>query len=349
MNKLHILADENIPGLDQLCTDWATITRRPGREICSADLAGIDILFVRSVTSVSSELLGGSNVRFVGSATIGVDHLDIDYLLKKGIAYAHAPGCNANSVVDYVMSCIFNTFNLTDLSKQTVGIVGAGNVGSRLAKCLNYFGINFLIYDPFVQLNIPQEVAHFEDILQATIISLHVPLTVNGDHPTWHLLDGRVQQKLTDNCLLINTSRGAVIDNEALLSNINKGQSLTLAIDVWESEPNILWDLCRLAAISTPHIAGYSYPGKMRGTQKVVLAAQRFFQQEESVFDGPCLPQVTDFNSLQNYHLALHSIYDVSKDHRSFKHHVDSSISPAECFDQFRKNYPRRDEIIYDN
>ena len=348
MTQIHILADENIPGLEALCGDWASISTRPGRAICAADLKNVDILFVRSVTSVDSALLDGSNVRFVGSATIGIDHLDIDYLVAAGIQYAHAPGSNANSVVDFVMSCILSSFDLQDIPKQTVGIIGAGNVGGRLANCLNHFGLDFLIYDPFVALNIPQQVSHLDELLVANVVSLHVPLSHSGDHPTWHMFDKRLLSRLSNHCLLINTSRGSVIDNQALFTCLDNGQSLRLAIDVWENEPNILWPLCQLAYISTPHIAGYSYPGKLRGSEQIVMAAQRFYRLDSSHSTAKSMFSLSNFDSIQDYHFALQKIYDVGADHASFHAQLELADNPSDCFDHFRKSYPQRDEISYD-
>lgn len=348
MTQIHILADENIPGLESLCCDWANITTRPGRTICAADLNNIDVLLVRSVTAVNSALLDGSNVKFVGSATIGIDHLDIEYLMAAGIQYAHAPGSNANSVVDFVMSCILNSFDLPDLAKQTVGIIGAGNVGGRLANCLNHFGLNFLIYDPFVRLNIPQQVSNLDELLAANIISLHVPLSHSGDHSTWHMFDQHLLSRLTHQCLLINTSRGSVIDNQALLACLDNGQSLRLAIDVWEDEPNILWPLCRLASISTPHIAGYSYPGKLRGSEQIVMAVQRFYELDPAGSSVKSMFSLGNFQTIQDYQSALQKIYDAGDDHASFRAQLELTDNPAACFDHFRKSYPQRDEICYD-
>ena len=348
MTQIHILADENIPGLEALCGDWASISTRPGRAICTADLKNIDILFVRSVTSVDSSLLEGSNIKFVGSATIGTDHLDLDYLMSAEISYAHAPGSNANSVVDFVMSCIFRSFDLQDIPNQKVGIIGAGNVGGRLANCLNHFGLDFLIYDPFVTLNIPQQVSHLDELLVANVVSLHVPLSDSGDHPTWHMFDKRLLSRLSNHCLLINTSRGSVIDNQALFTCLENGQSLRLAIDVWENEPNILWPLCQLAYISTPHIAGYSYPGKLRGSEQIVMAAQRFYGIDSLKTSAKGKFSLSNFDSIQDYCLALKKIYDVGTDHASFHAQLKLTDNPSDCFDHFRKSYPQREEISYD-
>lgn len=348
MNALNILADENIPGLELLCGHWASIKTRPGREICATDLIDIDILFVRSVTAVNSALLQNSNVSFVGSATIGTDHIDIDYLENAGIKYAHAPGSNANAVVDYVMSCIARYYHYDELFNETVGIIGAGNVGRRLANCLDHFNINFVIYDPFVSLKIPQQVNDLDDIFNCNIVSLHVPLTVDSDHSTMHFFDHDELRKLNDNCLLVNTSRGAVINNKSLLSCINNGQSLNLALDVWENEPNISWDLCRRADISTPHIAGYSYPGKIRGAEQIVTAAQLFFGIKQCTISTENLVSVSDFTSLEDFFIALAEIYQVRHDHDLFKHNLELSSEPAQCFDNYRKNYSHRNEINYE-
>lgn len=356
MTKLKLLADSNIPGLDAACAGWADIRRKEGRQICAADLSDIDILLVRSVTRVDQALLANSKVAFVGSATIGVDHIDTDYLKERDIAFAYAPGCNANAVVDYVMSTLLYTFDNMQLALKTVGIAGFGNVGSRLARCLEHFGIHHRVYDPLLTCDMPNRVDSLDDILCCDVVSFHVPLTRAGEWPTHHMLAEQTLLKVKSDALLINTSRGSVIDNDALKRFVIAKPDARLALDVWESEPTIDYALYQRCAIATPHIAGYSRAGKFNGTAAIVQAAVSYFAIKETSVDR-LLPvhRLTDFTSLADYREALVKVYDASSDHRRFSDTL-GKIAPgadelAALFDAYRRQYDehtfRRQEIDY--
>jgi erythronate-4-phosphate dehydrogenase len=359
MKKLSILADENIPNLEALCAPWADISCMSGRDIASSDLAGVDVLFVRSVTKVNAELLSNSNLKFVGSATIGVDHIDMDYLASRGIGFAHAPGSNANGVVDYVMSVILDRYNNASLESLTMGVVGHGNVGSRLARCLRHFSINHIIYDPlfspcmdeFSRTDSPADkfVETIDDIMASDIISLHVPLTLAGNHLTHHLFDDTRLSRLAKNTLFINSSRGPVVNNIALKKLLVERGDLTIALDVWEGEPSIDLELLPLCDTATPHIAGYSLDGKLRGTSAIVSAALHHLNLTPPVArEEKDLKFLTDFKTIDDYRDALSSIYSAKKESELFKQKMRESNKPAASFDAYRKSYPARSEINYD-
>lgn len=242
-SSLSILADENIPALEPLFGPLGQLRRLPGRTLSADDVADADILLVRSVTRVGPDLLAGSSVRFVGTATIGTDHLDIPWLEEAGIHWCNAPGCNADSVVDHVLSALWHLAaeRGRDPLDFCVGVVGAGNVGGRLLRRLEALGMRTLVCDPpraeqegeagFVSL---------EQVLQeADLVALHTPLTDSGDHATWHLLQEDNLPLLKPGAILLNAGRGAVIDNGALLRLMERRDDLTLVLDVWEEEPDL--------------------------------------------------------------------------------------------------------------
>lgn len=354
--KLAILADENIPDLQKFCGDWAEITLMPGRGISAEHLANIDILFVRSVTQVNAELIGNSNVRFVASATIGLDHIDKAYLKLQNIGFAYAPGCNANAVVDYVMASIFHHYSNETLQTKKIGIVGYGNVGSRLAKCLRHFGLDYRFYDPFIEPLLLDEssdnprVTSLEELLDCDIISLHVPITRNGLHPTYHLINQDNLAKLAKASLIINSSRGPVVDNRQLKNTLVQGADILAVLDVWEGEPNIDLELYSLCSVATAHIAGYSIEGKRRGTTAIVNAAIDYFAiNSDKIVDDQSGYQLKQFNSLAAYRAALESVYQLKQDSENFKAALVNSKNKAAAFDQYRKTYPLRSEINYSN
>ncbi|EKD5498365.1 4-phosphoerythronate dehydrogenase PdxB, partial [Pseudomonas aeruginosa] len=273
---MRILADENIPVVDAFFADQGSIRRLPGRAIDRAALAEVDVLLVRSVTEVSRAALAGSPVRFVGTCTIGTDHLDLDYFAEAGIAWSSAPGCNARGVVDYVLGCLLAMAEVrgADLAERTYGVVGAGQVGGRLVEVLRGLGWKVLVCDPPRQAREPDgEFVSLERLLaEADVISLHTPLNRDGEHPTRHLLDEPRLAALCPGTWLVNASRGAVVDNQALRRLLEGGADLEVALDVWEGEPQADPELAARCLIATPHIAGYSLEGKLRGTAQIYQA-----------------------------------------------------------------------------
>jgi len=236
-NVPTIIADENMPALE-LFSGLGEVRTVPGRPLPRAALAGARVLLVRSVTRVDEALLAGSAVQFVGSATIGTDHVDLDYLARAGIRFAHAPGCNAMAVAEYVLQTVLAWALEHDrvLQQLRVGLVGLGNVGRNVAGLLEAAGCTVVASDPpqadaGVQTAVP--LGTLEQVLACDVISLHVPLTTAGPHPTHHLLDAARLAALTPAQLLINTCRGAVIDNLALQARLEAGQGPVTVLEVW--------------------------------------------------------------------------------------------------------------------
>lgn len=342
---MKIVADENMPLVKELFTSFGEVQTFPGRELGPEQVKNADVLLVRSVTMVNAGLLEGSPVRFVGSATIGTDHVDLIYLKQQGIQFANAPGCNANAVVQYVLSVLFRL--RPDWQEQTVGIVGCGNVGGRLYQTLQKLGVNCRCYDPFLSHADNAHLTSFEEVLQSDILCLHTPLTTEGPFPTFHLFDEAVLSQLASDTLLINAARGAVVDNQALLNtllSVLPQRSLQVALDVWEGEPDILLPLLEQVDIGTPHIAGYSYDGKVNGTTMVRDAFCGWL--------GEAIPSST-FNSLSMSDLNVSSLseavlttFDVEKeDQRMRDTLLIDGLDIPRTFDLLRKNCPKRLEF----
>lgn len=350
---MKIVADENIPLINRFFGDFGEVVVLPGREICSEDLRDADILIVRSITKVNESLLSGTPVKFVGSCTIGMDHIDINYLEKHGIRYTNAPGCNANSVVEYLLSCLSILTETHDLhwDKLSVGIVGFGNVGSRLAKRLTKLGITYLACDPFLD---DPDLVSFDEVLTCDVITLHVPLTTDSDYPTFHLFNHNVMGKLRSEQVLINASRGAVIDNKALLAFLDQKESFTAILDVWENEPRINVDLARKVFIGTPHIAGYSFDGKVAGTEMVYRSLCQVMGFPARYSSGQFLEEPSlsklSFTSTADLHWSIHTAiracFDVRHDHSLLQRSLRLSAEErGASFDLFRKNYRCRREF----
>ena len=268
---MQIVADENIPLLDEFFAGFGTLHRHPGRAIDRAALGDAEVLLVRSVTRVDRALLEGSRVRFVGTCTIGTDHLDLDYFAAAGIAWSSAPGCNARGVVDYVLGCLLALGERTGrrLPELTYGVVGAVQVGGRLVEVLRGLGWDVRVCDPPRQAAEGGDFVELAEILrECDVLSLHTPL----DAGTRHLIGAEQLRALRPGAWLINASRGAVLDNAALKAHLRSGADLQVALDVWEGEPQADPELAALCQIATPHIAGYSLDGKLRGTAQIYQA-----------------------------------------------------------------------------
>jgi erythronate-4-phosphate dehydrogenase len=296
-------------------------------------------------------------VRFVGTATIGFDHVDRDYLRRRGIGFAAAPGSNATSAAEYVISALLalgerEGFNLAE---RTVGIVGCGNVGARVRARLVALGCDCLVNDPQLrELGGHADFVGLPDILRADIISVHVPLEKGGRHPTWHLIDAAVMRRLKPRAILVNTSRGAVVDNPALDALLATRQDLSVVLDVWEEEPAINTELLQKVALGTAHIAGYSLDGKLRGTEMIYRAACDYFGCRQQWSAGAVLPAGTKLDLrglpggdvLDRVREAVFHAYDIRADDERLRGLL--TLPPAERaagFDRLRKEYPVRREF----
>ncbi len=358
MADLKILADENITCVDDYFGHLGEVEKFNGRALSSSQVVDADILLVRSVTQVNESLLRGSSVRFVGTCTIGMDHIDQSYLQKNGIGFAAAPGCNANAVVDYVLSAMTRLaldqgFSICD---KRVGIVGVGNVGRRLKQRLEAYGVTCFCCDPPLQRQGKQgEFISLDELLeQAEIISLHTPLSDSGVDQTLHLLDGDRLQRLKPNAIIINSGRGPVIDNQALLKLLEERADISAVLDVWENEPDIDRHLLQKVAIATPHIAGYSLEGKLAGTEMVYQAVCKFFSIVEQQSMSALLPADKEIrpvdlpyeNSEHRCYQLVQQCYDIASDDRGLRNLAKNrGATLAAGFDQMRKDYPVRREI----
>jgi erythronate-4-phosphate dehydrogenase len=351
---VKILADQNIPCVADAFRDLGEITLMPGREIKREHLSDCQCLIIRTVTRVDATLLDDTPVEFVGTATIGTDHIDQDYLAKSNIGCSNAAGCNAEAASEYVISGLFALAQRKafDPFKLKAGIVGFGNVGSRLYQKLNALGIECLVCDPPLQEadTSSQAFVDLDTILrECNLISLHVPLTRAGQHPTFHLLDSEQLQCLAAGCLLVNAARGEVVDNKALLDVIQKRDDLLVFLDTWENEPNLLRELLQRVDLATPHIAGYSVEGRLRGTQMVLDAASDHFNLSSNWHMTQQFPPDRHLNlkatdsATSAWHDLFYQHFDIWRDHEAFTAGNDlDAASFARHFDALRRVYPDR-------
>lgn len=351
---MRILADENIPMLE-VFEQHGELRRVAGRSLDRAVLADAEVLLVRSVTQVDQTLLAGSQVKFVGTCTIGTDHLDLDYLAAQGIGWASAPGCNARGVVDYVLGALLTLAERdgVSLTQRCYGVVGAGQVGSRLVQVLRGLGWQVLVCDPPRQQREGGDYVDLATLLErCDVVSLHTPLTALGDWPTQHLIGAEQLQRLTVGSWLINASRGAVLDNQALKQFLAQRSDVRAVLDVWEGEPLVDVELAQHCDIATAHIGGYSLDGKIRGTEQIYQAfCQNFAVPAKATIEFPA-------QTLLSMQLAAHTpvadalrvlcraVYDPRSDDAAFRLSLQGDADARRAgFDQVRKNYPVRREI----
>lgn len=353
---MKIYYDENMPYAKEFFSDIGDLSSFSGREITAEQIADADILLVRSITQVDQMLLEKNNqLKFVGTATIGTDHIDQSFLSNNGIPFYNAPGCNATSVAEYVISAlaVLSERYQLDLSTLTVGIVGAGNTGSRLAEKLAALNIRYKLNDPLlarVRLGNGSDVKKFvslEEVLDCDIISLHVPKTTTGEFPTYHLINEAVLANMRENQILISACRGEVIDNQALLKLKQQGHKLKVVLDVWEGEPEILTPLIEHVEIATAHIAGYSLEGKARGTEMLYqalckeLSIKAELRLELFLPKSNVLPiEIAGEVSKSQINTLVIKAYDIRRDDVIFRQRL-----LKDGFDAIRKNYPVRREF----
>lgn len=351
---LNIIVDENIVFAKEAFALFGNVTLLSGREINNSILKDADILIVRSITKVDKELLKNTPVKFVGTATIGTDHIDLEYLKKNKIAFADAKGCNAYSVAEYLVVSLLNLsvrFNFT-LKEKSIGIVGVGNVGSKVAKFADALGMKILLNDPPLQrAGNNNSFVSLDEILNADIITLHVPLNLSGIDRTYHLFDKKKLMGLKDGTILINTSRGAVIKNQELLEIIDT-KKIKVVLDVWENEPDINIDLLNKVIIGTPHIAGYSLEGKINGTKMIFDALADYLNLNISFNFTKEAPT----NSLLSFEKSetiekdldqiVSKIYPIQRDDKLMRKMLNMSREERiKYFDLLRKDYPIRREF----
>ena len=346
---MRLVVDENLLAAEAAFAGWGELVARPGRRIGPADVAAADALFVRSVTPVDAALLGDSRVRFVGSATIGTDHVDRDWLAAAGIGFAHAPGCNAAAVADWVVAALAALADrgVATLRGGTAGVIGVGNVGARVAARLAALGFRVRCCDP------PRARAEgdrgFVDLasaLASDVVTLHVPLTHSGADPTAGLIDAAALARIPRGAVLLNAARGGVIDESALRARLECGPPLHVALDTWAGEPGIDPELLARVDLGTPHIAGYSLEGRLRGTAMVAQAAAAHFGLTPD-WDWrrqlPAAPGPLPASGLVDAVLAA---YDPRTDDRALRATLaEPADERGRAFDALRRDYPLRREF----
>ena len=330
---MKIIADENLAFTDYF---FEGVEQCAGRTLQAQDA---DALLVRSVTTVNEKLLKNSHVKFVGSATIGTDHLDIRYLEQQHIKWCNAAGCNAQAVAEYVVTALLHLNPQYLHQKITLGIVGLGNVGKRLAALAQRLDWNVVAYDPFVTTTTWEEI-----LSQSDAISIHVPLTKTGEYPTYHLFNEATFKRMKPETVLINSARGAVVSEQALLEDIKQTQR-KVVLDVFEHEPVISQAVLDTVTLVTPHIAGYSLEGKARGTQMIYDQFCEFYQRPNSKDFRTQLPTCQQyFGDLKTVLEQPKRLYNIAQDDANLRACLKNGVVEQSAFDALRKNYPLRRE-----
>lgn len=345
---MKIVVDDKIPYILPALNALAdNVVALPGSSITADDVHDADILVVRTRTRCNRQLLEGSNVRLVLTATIGYDHIDTAYMREAGIEWHNCPGCNASSVGQYIHSCLIllqQERNIR-LADTTVGIIGMGHVGKAVLRWLQDLGLRrILLNDPpqaEAGASAPEgyEWSTLEQIQsEADIITLHVPLTTNGSHPTRHLISTSFIQGMQRPFTIINAARGGVVDEAALLAAIDDGKVQTAIIDTWEGEPQLNLTLLNKVFIGTPHIAGYSADGKANASRMCVETICRFLGRPMTfTIEPPALPADSHITAQSDTQALALALYDPRRDSLALK-------SAPSTFEQLRGNYPLRRE-----
>jgi erythronate-4-phosphate dehydrogenase len=349
---MKIVADDKIPFLKGILEPFADIIYLPGQDITREHLMDADALLTRTRTKCNESLLNGTKVKFIATATIGYDHIDTTWCESNGIYWTNAPGCNSGSVYQYMASTLItlaHKFNF-NLSDKSLGVIGVGNVGKKIVRLGELLGLRVLLNDPprarkegscgFISLD--------GIIRECDIITCHVPLNMDGDDKTFHLMDEKILSRLNKGTILINCSRGEVVDNLALKKALQKNDRLEAAVlDVWENEPNLDIELLSKVTIATPHIAGYSADGKANGTAMSVQALSRFFNfplklwipEEIPVPENIALTiDCTNKTMQEILSEAILFTYDITGDDSRLRQSIAT-------FEKQRGNYPLRREF----
>lgn len=347
---MKILADAHIPYLKGVAEQFGEVEYLPGNQFTREAIREKDALIVRTVTHFGEEILTGTNVKLICSATIGFDHIDTAWCDAHGIAWRTAPGCNAASVEQYVTASLLYLADKYqfDLTEKTIGIVGVGNVGSKVEAACRKLGMQVLLNDPpreeqegsalFVNIDTIQR--------EADIITFHTPLTKTGRHTTFHLANDDFLSSLAKKPFIINAARGGVTDNQALKKAIHSGKINGVVIDCWENEPEIDKELLQLADIATPHIAGYSADGKWTATKMSLENLNKFFNLGLESIHYQDIPtpsdRIIDLQEITLGHQLQHAVwhtYNPMKETNALK-------SSPDKFYWFRSNYPLRREYL---
>ncbi len=356
---MRIVADENIPYVHEAFDRLGTVETRTGRALTAEDVADADVLLVRSVTKADANLLGSSNVRFVGTATIGTDHIDQAYLASRGIAFGSAAGSNANSVAEYVMAqlLVMGRRLGIDWRGKTLGVVGVGNIGTLVVRNAEALGMRVLQNDPpRARAEGPDAFVDLDTVCaEADVITMHTPLNREGPDKTVHLFDADRLATLRPDVLVMNAGRGPVIDNAALRDALEQGRIRAACLDVWETEPDVDAGLLSKVAVASPHIAGYSFDGKVAGTKMLFDAVCAHLDLSETWDPAEALPpppvpkleiDATGQEESCLLRETVRTVYDIEADDARMRKLLDlpEDRRPA-YFDTLRKEYPIRREF----
>ena len=350
---MRIIADSNIPFVAECFSSIGEVEVVAARQITVDVVRDADILLVRSVTRVGADLLAESNVRFVGSATIGTDHIDIEYLERHNIGFASAPGSNANSVAEYVVAALLEIGrkHSINLEGKSIGIIGVGNVGSKVEKKVAALGMKVYLNDPPLKRQTGDaKYLPIEELYDCDFVTLHTPLTFEGIDKTYHLANERFFKALKKGCIFLNTARGAVVDSEALKEAIRIGKLKAAVLDVWENEPNIDAELLEMVDIGTAHIAGYSLDGKVAGMIMIYKVVCDYLGIEAkfdfgSLLPEPKVPRINIDSEIDDeqevIRKTVEKIYNIKEDDVGLRGILNVSVEKrGEYFSELRNNYP---------
>ncbi|MHC4265399.1 MAG: 4-phosphoerythronate dehydrogenase [Planctomycetota bacterium] len=355
---MKIVADENIPFVEDCFSSLGQVQILSGRAIEQSILKDADVLLVRSITKVDQKLLDGTKVKFTGTATIGDEHIDKTYLESRGIGFASAPGSNANSVVEYLVAALLSLARKKKIKLEgsSIGIIGVGHIGSLLERKVQALGMRAVLNDPPLQRQTSDnKYQPIEELFDCDFVSLHVPLTYEGEDKTYHMADDNFFDSLKNGCVFVNTSRGGVVNTVSLKDAMNKGKLGAVILDVWENEPDIDHELLRKVDISTPHIAGYSLDGKVNGMLMIYEAVCKYFELSSDLNIRDFLPDAekaevkvgySDKDEQQVLHETVQEIYAINRDDFNMR---EILMVPDQqrgaFFDDLRKNYSVRREF----
>ena len=343
---MKIIVDQNVSDAERCFAHHGEVIRVDGRRLDREQLKTADALIIRTVTKVNAELLDNTPVGFVGTASIGTDHLDIPWLVNDGISWASAPGCNADSAAQYTLAMIWLACqrNGRDLADLSVGIIGRGNVGSRVQKLLQAMGTTVVANDPPLADRGEDGLVSLEDALAQDIVCLHVPLTRERPYPTWRFIDQRALALMPDGALLLNSARGDVVDGASLFSELSSGR-LQAALDVWPAEPLFDGQLLEKTIVATPHVAGYSKEGRRNGTLMVYRAFCNWADETPvtSLEIPGTPPELTIDQNGDAISRALDAACFVEKHDRAMRKLIPLTAEQRAIeFDLLRHNYPQR-------
>jgi len=355
---MKIVADENIPLVKDAFSGLGEVRLARGRDLNAEAVRDAELLLVRSVTKVNAKLLDGSKVRFVATATIGTDHVDLGYLRQRGIAFASAPGSNANSVGEYVVAALLVLAKRGGfrLEGKTLGVVGVGNVGRKVVQKAQALGMTVLQNDPPLQRQTgdPRFVP-LDALFDADAITVHVPLARTGPDATYHLVNADFLKRMKRGSVFLNSSRGEVVDEPALSHALSSGHLSAAVLDVWKAEPSIDVSLLEQVALGTPHIAGYSFDGKINGTVMIYRAACEFLGVKPTWDPTPLLPPpahptiTVDARGRDDEDVlreVVRTVYDIERDDRALRGLLQTPPAErGELFDALRHKYPVRREF----